>query len=210
MKITYVHSHSVDKHIKIFFVSRNNIEGYFIMLKKLIFLFIFSGCLMNIAACSEFVSWKEEVKLNDGRVIVVEQKKRMEGQIAREAWLTINLPEFSSQPIIWHENLNPLILNISNGKLYVVGRPPSGLEIRQYGIQKPFYIGFEWSNGAFQRIPFEEIPENIYTTNMLIDSFPSKRIDLMTLEQKNSIEVNNRRTIPDIYKRIDPKAGSLY
>ena len=61
----------------------------------------------SMASCGEDIRiWREEVKLLDGRVIVVTQKKRCEGAytgvnyascIAREAWLTINLPEFSKR-----------------------------------------------------------------------------------------------------------------
>lgn len=106
------------------------------MLKKLVWLTAILGEFCVLPGCAgsltgpEYKTWQEEVKLNDGRVIVVTQKKRctdaFKGQnyvgcIDRESWLTINLPEFSVQPIIWHENLNPRVLNIHNGKLYVVG-----------------------------------------------------------------------------------------
>src|ERR1017187_6175079 len=102
------------------------------MLRKIVLLIVTTGCLMNLAACSPYVTWKEEVKLNDGRVIVVEQKKLVEDEMAREAWLTINLPEFSAEQIVWHEHLSPIVLNIDEGMLYVVGQPPTAREERQY------------------------------------------------------------------------------
>jgi hypothetical protein len=178
------------------------------MLKKIILLISLTGCLMNLAACSPYVSWKEEVKLNDGRVIVVEQKKLNQGGIAREAWLTINLPEFSAQPIIWNENLDPLVVNIDDGKLYVVGHPPTPVETRHYGCPQPPYVGFVWENGTWIRIPFEKIPEQIYTANMLSDSFPPKETSLLTLEKKDSPELGRRPTLPALLKRLDPKLGN--
>ena len=75
-----------------------------------------------------YVEWQEEVKLNDGRVIVVTQKKKCSegytGQnwatcIAREAWVTINLPEFSDKPIVWHEHLKANVVNVHN-KNYIL------------------------------------------------------------------------------------------
>src|SRR5271156_2486460 len=87
---------------------------------------LISGGLLSLTACGgpDSITWQEEVKLNDGRVIVVTQKKRCEGAytggnyascITREAWLTIALPEFSSQPMVWHESLDPMVVNIDGG-----------------------------------------------------------------------------------------------
>lgn len=172
-------------------------------------LVLIGGSLIVLVAYlfNPYVTWKEEVKLNDGRVIVVKQKKFKSRGIAREAWLTIDLPEFSTQPIVWHENLDPLIVNIDGGRLYVVGFPPTGLEIRQYGNQTPPYIGFVWENGKFVRIPFKQIPEKIYDTNMLIESFPPKgSAYLMTLQQKNAPDVNGEPTLQHMW-RINPNMG---
>jgi hypothetical protein len=178
------------------------------MLKKLILLISLTGCLMNLAACSPYVTWKEEVKLNDGRVIVVEQKKLNQGGIARDAWLTINLPEFSAQPIVWHENLSPLVVNIDEGRLYVVGFPPTGVEGRKYGCSRPPYVGFVWEKRIWNRLPFDKIPERIYTTNMLIESFPPKGTNILTLEKKNSNEVNGDVRL-NYLKRINPEMGNF-
>jgi hypothetical protein len=180
------------------------------VVKKFVLLASILGCLMNLAACSQdspYVTWKEEVKLNDGRVIVVEQKKRPDGGIAREAWLTINLPEFSTQPIVWHENLSPLIVNIDGGKLYVVGYPPTIIEENKYGKPSPDYVAFVWDHGAWNRIPFDDIPQQIYTTNMLIDGFPPKGITILTLKKKNGPEMNGDATQPPGLLRLSPRFG---
>lgn len=176
------------------------------MIKKLIQLSVIIGCLMNLTACSQtIVTWQEEVKLNDGRVSVVEQKKRSDGRIARESWLTINLLEFSTKPMVWHENLHPMILNIHEGRLYVVGTPPTVREARLYGNPAPPYVGFMWERDSWKRIPFEQIPEAIYPTNMLIENFPPKDTTLLTLVKKGSVEVNGDPRYPKDLKRIDPK-----
>jgi hypothetical protein len=168
------------------------------------------GCLVSLSACSgEFVTWREEVKLNDGRVIVVEQKKRDVEDMDREAWLTINLPEFSTKPIVWHENLRPLTVNIDGGRLYVVGFPPTGVEGHQYGCPRPPYVGFVWENGTWNRIPFEGIPERIYTTNMLTYRFPPRGTTLLTLEEKNGSKLNGDLTVPPGLKKINPKLGNF-
>lgn len=165
--------------------------------------------IVVLGACSFFgyVTWKEEVQLNDGRVIVVEQQKRAGHGIAREAWLTINLPEFSAQPIVWHEHLSPLVVNIDGGKLYVVGYTPTVVEFKQYGNPRPFYVGFVWKGGVWSRISFDRIPARIYVTNMLIDGFPPRGTAFLTLEKKNGSDMNGRATAPPSLKRIDPKAS---
>lgn len=160
---------------------------------------------MNLTACSQtIVTWQEEVKLNDGRVIVVEQKKRSDGRIAREAWLTINLPQVSTKPLIWHENLHPMIVNVHEGRLYVVGIPPTVREVGLYGNPSPPYLGFVWESDAWKRIPFAQIPDAIYTTNMLIENFPTKGTTFLTLVKKESYEVNGDPSYPKYLRRIDP------
>lgn len=148
------------------------------------------GCFVNLAACSPYDSWKEEVKLNDDRVIVVEQRKRVEGGLVRETWLTISLPEFGSKPIVWHEHLSPLILNIDDGKLYVVAFAWAGPEERMYGCPEHSYVGFIWQNGQWTRIPFAQIPESIYNTNMLIDAIPPRGTSILTITEKNGKALN--------------------
>jgi hypothetical protein len=180
---------------------------------------------MTLTACAgnpmgpEYKTWQEEVKFNDGRVIVVKQKKRCQGAytggnyaacIPREAWLTINLPEFSAQEIVWHESLDPMIVNLHNGRLYVVGWPPTNLEFRLYGKPRPPYVGFLFENNQWKRIPFEEIPEAIYDTNMLIESIPPSGTTLLTLEKKESRDVNGKPTYQEDQKRIDPTYKSNF
>ena len=170
---------------------------------------------LQLTACSKTVQWEEEVKLNDGRIIVVTQKKRCEGGdyrananatcIAREAWLTIKLPEFSDKDIVWHESLDPMVVNFHRGRLYVVGRPPHTLEFRAYGATNPPYFGFIWESGAWKRIAFSEIPEAIYDRNMLAESIPQNKTDYMTLPQKNSETENGNPVYPASLRRIDPK-----
>ncbi|WP_061537023.1 hypothetical protein [Collimonas arenae] len=147
-------------------------------------------------------------KLNDGRVIVVEQKKRADRGIAREVWLTINLPEFSSQPIVWHEHLDPLVVNIHAGRLYVVGMPPTQREFELLGRPQPSYLAYIWENGTWRRIPFSEIPEAIFDANMFLEGLPLANEKLVTLAQKDPSLLNE---YPRWLRRIDPKfIGPFY
>jgi len=170
-----------------------------------------------IGGCGDnTLTWQEEVKLLDGRTITVTQKRRCEsaytGQnftkcISRETWLTIKLPEFGGKDIIWNEKLDPLVVNIHAGKLYVVGMFPTAREFYLYGKPQPPYVGFRWDGIAWQHIAFAEIPEVLYDGNTVID-LPPDGTTLLTLEKKSIL--NGNRGYPKDVKRIDPAYKSNF
>lgn len=169
-------------------------------------LLIFLGSSMS--GCANTNTWKEEVKLSDGRVIVVTQKRRYEsvytgsntGNLPRDSWLTFKLPEFGNQEIVWHENLLPQVLNVYQGRLYVVGVPFTEKEFRQYGKPYPEYVSYRYEVGKWQRIPFNEIPEAIYDTNLLIANEPPNGEIFVSFAIK--AEEMKDGTLGSHYKRI--------
>ena len=171
---------------------------------------LLGGCSGNT------MTWQEEVKLLDGRTITVTQKRRYEGvytgqnfgSVPREAWLTVKLPEFGNEEITWNENLVPRIVNVFNGQLYVVGWPPTGQEFYQYGKPKPSYIGFKYESKKWIRIPFVEIPESIYDTNLWIENNPPNKSGRVSLTDKAD-EILDRRLDKDL-KRVDPNYKSNF
>lgn len=155
-------------------------------------------------------TWSEDTQLSDGRVITIVQKRSMEsvytghdvGSMARDAWISFSLPEFSAREIEWHVNLTPIILNISNGKLYIVAYPFTIREAIQFGNPQPPYVGFRFENEKWVQIPFSEIPVAIYEVNLLIDSPPEKIRHRVTLNDKRRDRENIE--FPQRLKRIDP------
>jgi hypothetical protein len=158
---------------------------------------LFGGCGSNTG------DWQEEVKLTDGRVITVTQKRRYEGRVPREHWMLFKLPEFANQEITWHENLRPQVLNVHQGKLYVVGMPFTEKEFRLYGSPKPSYLGYRYEAGLWQLIPFNEIPEAIYDTNLLIANEPPNGAKFVSFAIK--VEEMKDDTLNGPHKRIDQK-----
>lgn len=130
------------------------------------------------------ITWTEEVKLLDGRVITVTQKRRIEENIEREAWLTFKLPEFGDKEIVWHENLHTMILNVYQGRLYVVGSPDTEREFRQYGKPYPEYVPYRYEIDRWQRISFKEIPETIYDVNMYPENMALNRLKHVSVADK--------------------------
>lgn len=149
------------------------------------------------------LTWTEEVKLLDGRVITVKQKWQYDrDRMPRDYKLTFKLLEFGDREIVWHENLSPQVLNVYQGKLYIVGWPPTVVEFHQYGDPAPVYVPYRYDNGQWQRIPFEEIPNAIYDTNMFLDNEPPNGAKLVTLAMKAEEMADDRIRNP--LKRIDP------
>jgi hypothetical protein len=185
------------------------------ILRKALLVLLVIGGASHLAACSKDVQWDEEVQLKDGRVIVATQRRRCEGGdyraktdascMARESWLTFSLPEFSGEKIVWHESLKPMVLNVHQGKLFVIGRAPSTLEFRTYGATNPPYFGFRWADGAWVRIPFSEIPDAIYDANMLIENIPTTATTFLTVGEKNSARENGNLAYPAYLRRVDPR-----
>ena len=171
-----------------------------------------------MSGCADTLTWQEEVKLSDGRVIVVTQKRRYESaysghgpgasSIPREFWLTFKLPEFGNKDIVWHEKLGPQVLNLHSGKLYIVGVPLTGREFDLYGKQRPPYIGFRYQAGSWQRIPFAEIPAAIYDTNMWIGNAPPNKSGRISLADKAKEMQDQELSKYD--KRIDPNYSSNF
>lgn len=152
-------------------------------------------------------SWQEEVKLADGRVIIVTQKRRYEGRVPREHWMRFKLPEFGSQEITWHEKLSPHVLNVYQGKLYVVGIPFTEQEFRFYGDPRPSYVGYRFDVGQWRRIPFGDIPVAIYDTNLLIANGPPNGANVVSLEIKETRMKDE--TLDGPLKKVDPKWNML-
>lgn len=166
--------------------------------------------VLQLVACFDTLTWQEEVKLSDGRVIVVTQERRFDGVFAgdgfgkppREAWLTFRLSEFNNQEIVWHENLDTLVLNIHDGKLYLVGFPHTEREFRQYGSPKPMYVSFRYEKTHWVRIPLSEVPVAIYDSNMWFDNAPEKGSKFVSLADKEK-QIKHSAYGHEL-KRMDP------
>ena len=175
------------------------------MFRTLVQLIIAVGICMNLTACSNTFSWDEEVKLLDGRIITVQQKRRFDdSRMPREAWLSFKLPEFGDKEILWHEALHTMVLNVYQGKLYIVGIPVTEVEYKQYGRPEPFYIGFRYDNGLWKRIPFKEIPEAIYDANMWFENMVNYKIKHLSIDEKD-IRLLWDKGYMIHQRRIDPK-----
>jgi hypothetical protein len=132
----------------------------------------------------QYRSWSEEVKLHDGRLVVVKQKHRyFENHGTVESWVTFSLPELGGERT-WHSYLKPMRLDTHEGKVYVFGRPRGSKQVMYYRLPKHFMVAFEWKDDeGFVRIPFLEVPQPLRVEENIFPCIPS-RTSMLTLESK--------------------------
>lgn len=119
-----------------------------------------------------YPSWYEEVRLSDGRIITIHQKRQyFENYGTNQSWVTIDLPELGGKQV-WHSYLMPMRVDVVDGKVYVFGAPRGDLQLTRYRYPKYFLVGFLWDGSAFTRVPFLSIPEQIRSEENVLPCLP--------------------------------------
>jgi hypothetical protein len=111
-----------------------------------------------------FPSWDEEVQLSDGRMLIVHRahKFNTEGALIETA-LTFDLPEMGGKQT-WREFLYPAIVDVYEGKVYVVGDVRGSLQkFSAYRDPRFLYVAFVYESGQWTRIPFSKVPQHVRT-----------------------------------------------
>jgi hypothetical protein len=106
-----------------------------------------------------YPSWTEEVLLSDGRMLNVHRRQEyVEGYGVRRTWLTFSLPEMGGKQT-WSEWMYPAIVDVSGGKVYVVGYTPGFNQFGEYLNPRFQLVAYRWENKSFSRIPLLDVPE---------------------------------------------------
>ena len=138
-------------------------------------------------------SWKEEVLLHDGSKIIVERSIDRGGRHeigqqppVKEESMAFTLPatneritwksEFSAD--IGYADFQPLLLDIFQGKAYVVASPVGCLAYNKWGRPNPPYVIFKYQAKAWQRITMQELPAELNKPNLIISS-PDNEVEKM-------------------------------
>lgn len=155
---------------------------------------------VSMSACSATKSWKEEVQLHDGRVIVVERFFNLgdyptldsRERALRDETITFTLPE-SNKKISWKtefrndlpepNSLGLLLLDMVGGVPYIVTSPAGCIAYNKWGRPNPPYVSFKYVNDEWKRIPLEEFPLELVHANLM--STPDSRMlkSYYTVEQ---------------------------
>lgn len=140
---------------------------------------------MSACAMGGKTSWKEEVLLHDGKVLIVERSQTYGGRHeigqeppVKEQKLTFTLPG-SNRSITWKSeysedigraNLKLLALHVLNGRPFVVAEPNLCLAYNKWGRPNPPYVFFKYDGKTWQRIPLSEFPVEFKSINVVIDT----------------------------------------
>lgn len=146
-----------------------------------------------ISACSSTMSWKEEVKLHDGQIIVAERFYNLGGYPAIESHnrssidetVTFNLP--NSKSIIWKtdfrdsepepNSLNLIRFDVVKGVPYIATYPAGCIAYNKWGRPNPPQILFKYENEQWKRINIADLPAELINANAnVIVGKPDSRI----------------------------------
>jgi len=135
--------------------------------------------LTHLNACASLsgekrIEWSEDVRLGDGRMIVVKRSEEYRhvvdaGAGFREGWLleqsdiSTELPQPIGRRVSWRGSLRPVVLDLQpDGTVYLVGVPASGRAIHEWKLPRhEFYVVLRLRNETWDRVPLEELPASI-------------------------------------------------
>jgi hypothetical protein len=160
---------------------------------KLLLLLSFaaSACAGVPALNNSTSSWKEEVVLHDGKVVVVERFFHLgeyptadsHNRSPLDQTLTFTLPE-TNKRISWKteyknnisepNSLTPLLLDVVDGIPYLATSPAGCIAYNKWARPNPPYILFKYIHDEWQRIPLEAFPSELVQANLM--SKPDARL----------------------------------
>jgi hypothetical protein len=129
-------------------------------------------------ATSNTVTWREEVALHDGGSIVVTWQVRLVpgelGQRPQGGRQRLTFTHRTTGQAVASEDqgkvgssLNPMILDVDAGRLFLVGLAASGADYDGFGCPMPPYIVFRYDAGAWIRVPLSELRPRFENANLL-------------------------------------------
>lgn len=135
---------------------------------------------------NRYPSWDEEVRLSDGRIISIHQKREVyDNYGTNQSWVTIDLPELGGKQV-WHSYLMPQRVDVVNGKVYVFGIPRGARQLEYYRFPKNYMVAFSWDGKGFSRIPFLQIPETSRQEENLFSCVPDSKPKKLYVSEKES------------------------
>lgn len=132
--------------------------------------------LPGVAACSNTKSfdWREDVRLSDGRVIVVDRKEEYRqvmdvGAGFRIGWLfqrssiAANLPAPINRKVSWEGSLQPLALDIQPDRtVYLVCIVTTGVGRDEWSVpDNEVHVSFHLTAEGWRRISLSQIPQSV-------------------------------------------------
>lgn len=150
------------------------LHGMLQRISKLGWLLMFAA---SMSGCSSTMSWKEEVKLHDGQIVVAKRYYNLGGYPAIESHnrsavdetVTFNLP--NSKSIEWNtdfrdsepepNSLNLIRFDVVKGVPYIATYPAGCIAYNKWGRPNPPQVLFKYVGEQWQRITLVELPAEL-------------------------------------------------
>lgn len=171
-------------------------------------------------------NWKEEVLLHDGQKIIVTRTVERGGRheigqqppIKKQS-LAFTLP-ITNEGVTWKTEFSedvgladfkPILLDIVQGKAYIVTTPMGCLAYNKWGRPNPPYVLFKHEGKEWKRMPLQELPAEIKTPNLIISDpdNEAERIGKNLIPAETIKRLNGELTQPE-YKTILREALANY
>ncbi|MEJ2633382.1 MAG: hypothetical protein P8015_19640 [Acidihalobacter sp.] len=128
------------------------------------------------------VHWTEEVRLSDGKTILVKRAHLFNRYGLEKATLSFSLP-YTRERIVWtgtfgrgfQSNVVPIALDVVNEIPYLVTYPINCFGYNRWGRSNLPYVFFEYENNSWKRINLNKYPRKISESNLLITVNKTKR-----------------------------------
>ena len=159
------------------------------------------GALIMFALTNVSRSWKEEVKLANGSVIVVKRRTVRErfGELGHHGRVLKQELEYDKPGgvIRWVRDIDPLIFDFAKDKAYVVAYLSTGEECGRYGDPPNRFLAYELVGETWRAVQMTDLPDRL-EFNLLQNSWNSGG-GLITLAVKRREDFNP----PDWFKKFD-------
>lgn len=189
-----------------------------ISITKLGLLLLLTVAMTACAGVSKYgdtsTSWKEEVALHDGQTIIVKRifkrgGRREPGQSPNAIYESLAFtPPNSRQTVVWenkktedigNSNFRPLLIDIVDNTPYLVTNALGCLSYNKWGRPNPPYIIFKYDSNTWQRITVQELPAQLTTPNLIVNSADtvaakadSNLITASTIKNLNSASIHKQ------------------
>lgn len=163
-----------------------------------------SACLSYILTPSYTpeIRWKEEVRLHDGRIIVVERWAKRggrsePGQPPMALWSEIKAKNsVTGAEVVWREDSasGAYVFDFVGEHAYLAAAVGLYPACKKYDFPKMNFVFFKY-DGEWKRISYDEFPPML-DTNLFLGAWHAERLGLlepvMTLEKQNAYNQKNR------------------
>lgn len=131
--------------------------------------------LLSLTACGQTIDWKQEVKLHDGQVIVVDRKSKqnrifLPERQTIEVWQRLTFMwTGTSVPIEFElpKGLRVWLLDFDGDAAYAVLKPASVADYNTWGCPSPPWIAYRYRGGRWLQLAFTELPVTFKTPNIM-------------------------------------------